>query len=285
MAQNPDISPKLAAVIGWPISHSLSPLIHSYWANKEHAAAFYSAVAAPPAFEAFKRVVDGLRQAGFSGVNVTLPHKENALRYASKVTPLAQKAGAANMLTFTDQDAIADNSDASGIRAALRAVRNAERTAARVLILGAGGAARGVLAGLHDQYNDITVTNRTMRKAEALADQWQVKIGAWENRNTLLASVDIVINTTSLGMIAKPPLELDYDLLNSQMLVCDIVYSPLQTPLLRAAVARRCQIVDGLTMLMHQAVPGYKAWLGAHALVDDGLRTHLVNALEKRNSL
>lgn len=276
-------APRLAAIIGWPASHSLSPLIHAIWAAREGADAWYVPVAAGPSYEEFARVADGLRAAGFRGANVTMPHKAHALRFADLASGDATAAGAANMLTFQDGGAYADNSDISGFAAALGKGRVEGR---RALLIGAGGAARGVAIALREKckVRSLTIVNRTRSRADDVAALAQGEALDWKRRNEALGEADLVVNASSLGMKGEAPLDLDIELLNHQAIVCDIVYSPLETPLLAAARKLGIDTVDGLEMLMRQAASGYFAWLGARAEIDADLRARLVSALKTRDS-
>lgn len=278
MAQTPSKPPppRAAGVIGWPIGHSLSPMIHQIFAAREGVDAVYLPIVAEPGFEAFARAAGALRDIGFKGVNVTLPHKENALRYAAAASPAAKAAGAANMLTFSAEGPYADNSDVGGFAAALSDVLKAGERPRRAVVLGAGGAARGIVVALKGLgLEEIAVANRTPDKAARLAADLGAATAPWEKRAERLAAADVLVNTTSLGMAGEPSLELSLDLLPETAIVADIVYRPLETPLLAAARARELRTVDGLSMLMHQAVPGYKAWLGSRAAVDADLRARL----------
>ncbi len=283
MGQQREISPRRAAVIGWPISHSLSPLIHSTWAAREGINARYEAIAVEPDDISFRRRINELKAEGFAGVNVTLPHKERALAIADSASDAAIAIGAANMLTFGDEGVLAANSDAMAVSKILLDLPERPATA---LVLGAGGAARGVLWALAKSSDPLRVllTNRTRARAEAIAPIVCAEVVDWKTRNAALASADLVINTTSLGMTGQPPLDLDHDRLKQGAAVFDIVYSPLETPLLMAARARGARTIDGLEMLMQQAVPGYLAWLGTRADADDDLRLRLETALKARGS-
>lgn len=284
--QKPFTTPKLAGVVGWPIEHSLSPLIHTIWAHRASIDGYYIPLAIPEAYEDFARVMDGLQAVGFAGVNVTLPHKEHALRYASEASPTAKKAGAANMLTFRNSRPYADNSDVAGFAAALQQALGDKKTPSRAVVLGAGGAARGVILAIQSVgVQSITLANRTRTKAEAIAKDFLIDVAEWRERNELLENAELIINTTSLGMSGQPPLEIDAKKLQSGMTVADIVYSPLETDLLRQAKARDCSVIDGLDMLMHQATPGFCAWFGGEAVVDDALRAELIQELERRRQL
>lgn len=276
-------APTLAGVIGWPVAHSLSPVIHNFWAARAGVNGYYIPVAAQPSYADFARVADGLRAAGFAGLNVTLPHKEHALAYADEASPTAVAAGAANMLTFVGGRAVADNSDVAGFAAALKEQGGGNFSGKSALMLGAGGAARGVALALKSVgVADIVIVNRTYEKAEALADEFSLSAEQWDHRDVLVASADIVINTTNLGMTGSPPLGLDLGGAKADAIIADIVYAPLETPLLKAARARGLPAFSGLSMLMHQAAPGFRQWFGASAEVDDALRMAVEAALTKR---
>ncbi|MGF1544299.1 MAG: shikimate dehydrogenase family protein [Parvularculaceae bacterium] len=265
-------APRLAGVIGWPIGHSLSPNVHAYWAARENALAHYIPITAAPDDASFRRVVEGLCAAGFRGLNVTVPHKERALRYADEASDLARRVGAANMLTFDGDRARADNSDVEGFAEALRAAAPDGFNAARALVLGAGGAARADAVALKTAFAaHVTVKNRTGSRADDLVAEGLADAAApWGSRNETQA--DVFVNATSLGMEGSPPLDVDFAAAAPGAAAVDIVYRPLETAFL--ANARRAGLiaVDGLEMLLRQAVPGYLRWLGDAAPVDNALR-------------
>lgn len=270
-------NPILAGVVGWPVGHSLSPLIHSIWAMRAGIDGYYVPIAIEPSFDDFARAMDSLIKLGFRGVNVTLPHKEHALRYAVRASDTATKARAANMLTFCSEGPFAENSDIAGFTDVLEDCFGPSLQKETALILGAGGAARGVAIAIKTfGFSNIYIANRTHEKAKALASEFQLNPVIWEQRDNALADVDLVVNTTSLGMTGQPPLEIRTEQLTPQAVVADIVYAPLETRLLKAARTRGCKTANGLMMLMHQAAPGFRAWFGGTASVDTKLR----NALE-----
>lgn len=276
-----------AALIGFPLGHTLSPVIHRHWAKREGIEASYDKVEAAPDYESFAAAAERLGAEGYRGANVTIPHKENALSYAldrGGASERARAAGAANMLTFNADGSYADNSDVTGFAAALAEVLTASDHRNRAILLGAGGAARGVaLALLELGYGEIGVANRTPARAEALAVGLGIETVDWESRARALAGADLLVNATSLGMIGAPALEIDLAALPRAAIVADIVYGMRETALLRAARARGLRTVDGLSMLMHQAVPAYKAWLGREAVVDAALRAELEAAIAARS--
>ncbi|MDZ7629498.1 MAG: shikimate dehydrogenase [Parvularculaceae bacterium] len=274
---------RTAGVIGWPVTHSLSPVIHETWAQREGRAIRYERLAVEPDDAAFRDAIERLVREGWKGANVTLPHKERALAIADEASGEARAAGAANMLTFSGRAIRADNSDIIGFA---QAVAEAGVKPSRALLLGAGGAARGVAIALERRLGvkNIVVANRTRARAEDVARLCGGAVVDWEARADALDGADLLVNATSLGMAEHDPLDIDLTRLSPGAAVADIVYVPLETPLLRAARAKGCTGIDGLAMLMHQAVPAYEAWLGATALVDAGLRARLEAALRLRSN-
>ncbi len=271
-----------AGVLGWPVKHSLSPLIHRIWAAREGRAISYEAIPVEPGDTAFRAAIERLASAGYKGVNVTLPHKERALAIADEASGEARAAGAANMLTFGKRQVLADNSDIAGFAAA---VEETGRKPACALILGAGGAARGVAVALKRRLGvqRPIIANRTRARAQEVARIVDAETIDWSEKESVLAGVDLLVNTTSLGMTGQPPLAINLSALAPASIVADIVYAPLETPLLAAARARGLGAIDGLSMLMHQAAFGYRAWLGSAAVVDADLRARLVAALNARD--
>jgi shikimate dehydrogenase len=212
-----------------------------------------------------------LAKAGFAGVNVTIPHKEAAFALCDRVDDFARRAGAVNTLLFTPAGIEGRNTDGYGFIANLRA-HGVNPAAGPVLILGAGGAARGIGAALQDEGADITFTNRTLARAAALAAALPpAKTLLWESRAAALGDYALLVNTTSLGMAHEPPLAMDLSRAAPGLAVADIVFAPLETQLLADAKAQRLKPVEGLGMLLHQAVPGFEAWFGVRPVVDDEL--------------
>ncbi|MGF1444730.1 MAG: shikimate dehydrogenase [Pikeienuella sp.] len=265
---------RIAGVMGWPVGHSKSPRLFDHWFARYDVAGRYVPLAVAP--DAFAEVYRALPKAGFTGVNVTIPHKEAALALADEVTPPAKEIGAANMIRFVEGRILADNTDGFGFLENLRAGAPGWRGArGPALVLGAGGAARAVLhALLADGAPEIRLANRSGEKAEALAALFGPKIQpvAWEDREPATADVATIVNTTSLGMLGQPPLELSLDAAPDSAVVTDIVYAPLKTPLLEAAWSRGLVAVDGLGMLLHQARPAFAAWFDVDPEVDERLR-------------
>ncbi|MDB2407431.1 shikimate dehydrogenase [Jannaschia sp.] len=263
----------LAGVIGDPIAHSRSPRLHGHWLRRYGIDGHYVPLHVRP--DDLEATLALLPRLGFSGINVTIPHKEAVFALAHETTDRARAIGAANTLTFKDGRIHADNTDGYGFTANLRQEAATRDTQAPALVLGAGGAARGVIAALLDEgASRITLTNRSADRAEALAALFGPRVTPlpWAEASTALPGHGLLVNTTSLGMSGKPALDLDLSGLDREATVTDIVYTPLDTPLLAAARARGNPTVDGLGMLLHQAVPGFRAWFGIDPQVDAELR-------------
>ncbi|MDE1883001.1 MAG: shikimate dehydrogenase [Rhodospirillales bacterium] len=262
-------SARLAGVTGWPVSHSRSPRIHNSWLARHRIDGAYVPLPVRP--EDFAAVIPALAKAGFAGVNVTIPHKEAAFAVCTRVDDFARRAGAVNTLIFTDHGIEGRNTDGYGFVANLRA-HGVNPAAGPVLILGAGGAARGIGAALQDEGASITFTNRTPERAAALAAALPpAKVLPWESRENALSGFALLVNTTSLGMVHEPPLAMDLSRAAPGLAVADIIFAPLETQLLADAKARGLKPVGGLGMLLHQAVPGFEAWFGVRPEVDEEL--------------
>ena len=271
--------PSLAAVLGNPISHSKSPRMHNYWLKKNKLNGYYIPIKVE--LEDFEQTIRALVNMGFSGVNVTIPHKLSALKIADKSSSTAQYIGAANTLTFTKENKIyADNTDAYGFINNIKSKYpdwNPKKGTS--VVLGAGGASRAVIAALLSEGSEkIIVLNRTIEKAEALKKDYDNKITveSWENINEVLASSKNIINTTSLGMNDGTFIPINPEAIPEKSLVSDLVYTPLETNLLKIAKNRGSKTVDGLGMLIHQGVPGFEAWFGKKPLVTEELREILI---------
>jgi shikimate dehydrogenase len=273
---------KRACVIGWPVSHSRSPLIHGYWLQRYGIDGSYVRYPVEP------RDVDNflrtLRDQGFAGCNVTLPHKEAAFAAASETRPAARAAGAANTLWFEGDRLVADNTDSAGFMNSLRtAGARLQLSGATVSVLGAGGAARGIVFALLERgVGEVRIFNRTRARADALAAAFGAKVKAhdWGERADRSRGASLLVNTTSLGMKNSAPLDMDVSALDPQCVVADIVYVPLETPLLAAARTRGLAAVDGLGMLLHQAVPGFEKWFGVRPEVTAELRALIERDIE-----
>jgi shikimate dehydrogenase len=264
--------PRAACLIGWPAAHSRSPLIHHYWLRTLGIEGGYVIEAVPP--EEFQDFVFRLSLRGFVGANVTIPHKERALAL-SKPDARARAVGAANTLWYEDGELCSTNTDVEGFINNLDACAPGWDSAEDALVLGAGGSSRAVVFGLLERgIKRVRLANRTMERARALAGQFGAAVHpvAWEAIEGLLPRAGLLVNTTSLGMRGQPPLELDVGLLPSQAVVADLVYVPLETPLLAAARVRGLKTADGLGMLLHQAVRGFELWFGQRPEVTPELR-------------
>lgn len=275
---------KRAFVVGYPISHSRSPLIHGFWLRELGIQGSYQRVAVEPGdFETF---VTTLAEQGFVGGNVTVPHKEAAFRLATVDDPVARDLEAANTLWFEGAKLKGMNTDVAGFLANLdQEAPGWSEGMKQAVILGAGGASRAILYGLLQRGPErIALVNRTLERAQALAHHFGPKVTAlsWDRAAAALEGADLLVNTTSLGMKGQPPLDLDLTRLPKAALVTDIVYVPLETPLLAAARRLGLATVDGLGMLLHQAVPGFERWFGARPEVTPQLRALVLADIEAK---
>jgi shikimate dehydrogenase len=264
--------PRAACLIGWPAAHSRSPLIHHYWLRTLGIEGGYNIEAVPP--EGFAEFVLRLSAHGFVGANVTLPHKERVLAL-SVPDARARAVGAANTLWYEGGELRSTNTDIEGFINNLDASAQGWDKIDDALVLGAGGSSRAVVFGLVERgIKRVHLANRTPERARALADQFGETVHpiAWETIDEVLPRAGLLVNTTSLGMHGQPALELDVSLLPSQAIVADLVYVPLETPLLAAAQARGLKTADGLGMLLHQAVRGFELWFGKRPEVTPELR-------------
>ena len=261
-----------ACLIGWPAAHSRSPLIHHYWLRTLGIEGGYVIEAVPP--DEFQDFVFRLSHRGFVGANVTIPHKERALALSTP-DDRARAVGAANTLWFQDGELRSTNTDVEGFISNLDASTPGWDQATDALVLGAGGSARAVVFGLVERgIKWVHLVNRTLDRARALADQFgpSVHPAAWDAIADLLPGAGLLVNTTSLGMHGQPALEIGVNLLPQRAVVADLVYVPLETPLLGAARARGLKTADGLGMLLHQAVRGFELWFGQRPEVTSELR-------------
>jgi shikimate dehydrogenase len=276
---------KAACVIAWPAGHSRSPLIHNYWIKHYKLDAEYRREAVPP--EQFADFVKGLRARGYVGANVTVPHKEAALALSSP-DDRARAVGAANTLWYDDGALRSTNTDVEGFLANLdSATPGWDRGLETAVVLGAGGAARAVIyALLAREAGRVHVINRTPERAKALQKQFgsRVRVAGWDETTGLLGGAGLLVNTTTLGMTGQPPLEINLRC-PASLVVADIVYDPLVTPLLAAAKARGLRAADGLGMLLHQAVRGFELWFGVRPEVTPELRALVEADLVDRNQL
>jgi shikimate dehydrogenase len=266
---------RLAGVMGWPVAHSLSPRLHGYWLREHGIDGAYVPLAVRP--ERLASALRALPDLGFAGCNLTVPHKEASLNVLDEVTPEARRIGAVNTVRVrADGSLYGWNTDIEGFSQSLAAALPGWSLAGKpAAVIGAGGAARAVVAALTGLgATEIRLVNRTTARAEELARALGGPIRAlpWEHRSRALEGAGLLVNATTLGMAGQPPLEIELAALPRTAPVSDIVYVPLETPLLAAARARGHPVVDGLGMLLHQAVPGFEAWFGHRPEVTPALR-------------
>jgi shikimate dehydrogenase len=273
-----------ACIIGWPVAHSRSPIIHGYWLKKYGIDGSYTKRAVQP--DEVAGFLRGLREEGFAGCNVTIPHKEAAFAAAAEKSEAARAMGVANTLWFEDDRLCADNTDGAAFVRHLRAsVPRFDANGCAVAVLGAGGGARGVIhAILMAGAPEVRVFNRTRDRADVVARHFgsRVKPYDWRDRVDRARDVGLLVNATALGMHGTAGLEMPLAQLADACVVADLVYVPLETPLLAAARARGLATVDGLGMLLHQAAPGFEKWFGVKPAVTDELRALLVADIEGR---
>ncbi len=276
------MSTRAACVIGWPVKHSRSPLIHGYWIRQHGLDADYRREAVKP--EAFADFIRKLSSRGYVGANITIPHKEMALEL-SEPDDRARAVGAANTLWLDGGKLFSTNTDVEGFTGNLDdAVPDWTKRSGEAVVLGAGGSARAVVYGLIERgISRINVVNRTLDRAHELGRRFgaAVRSAEWNALPGLLPRASLLVNTTSLGMAGQPPLALDLSSLPAHAVVTDLVYAPLKTSLLAAAEARRLAVADGLGMLLHQAVRGFELWFGVRPRVTAELRNLVETDLAK----
>lgn len=270
-----------AGVVGWPVKHSRSPVLHGYWLKKYGIDGTYEAIALPQ--DKFETGIRKLAKQGYRGVNITIPHKETMLAMADSVTDRAAMIGAANTVFFHPDGSIGvDNTDGYGFIQNLR--QNApewDPKSGPALVLGAGGAARAVVFALLDAgAPSVRLANRTRIRAEMLNDHFgaRVEVIDWNRASDAMDGAMTIVNTTSLGMEGQPELRVHFTAAPVGALATDIVYTPLITPFLAQAAKQGLATVDGLGMLLHQAVPGFEIWFGVTPEVDDDLRKAVLDA-------
>ncbi|MBL9096756.1 MAG: shikimate dehydrogenase [Alphaproteobacteria bacterium] len=270
---------KLAGVAGWPIGHSLSPALHGFWIEEHKLDAAYVPLAIAPGD--FKDAFAALPKLGFRGLNVTLPHKEAAFALSTGHDEAARITGAVNTIVFDEGRVLGRNTDVYGFSQLLRDNGIGSLSNRVAVVLGAGGAARAVIASLIGLgAARVVVVNRTLDKAQALAALFGARVVAQEGL-AALGEAYLLVNTTSLGMAGQPPLAVDLGAMSRGSAVIDIVYRPHETALLAQAKALGLKAIDGLGMLLHQAQPGFAAWFGVEPKVTPQLRAHLVGVMER----
>ncbi len=278
--------PNKAFVIGFPISHSKSPVIHNHWLTSKQLSGKYEKIAVDP--HDLKNFITSFAQDGYLGGNVTIPHKEAVLEHVDVIHPTAKRLKAANTLWMEDGKVHADNTDGYGFLANIdQKKQNWDQNdpVKKALILGAGGASRPIIDGLLERGFEIAITNRTKARSDTIVDlfnglgfEGRIHAIDWEDRNNALFDRSLLVNTTALGMTGQPELKIDLKDLPGGALVTDIVYSPLKTDLLLQAEKQGNPVVDGLGMLLHQAVPGFEKWFGSRPDVTDHLRELVLRA-------
>ncbi len=276
---------RLAGIMGWPIAHSRSPSLHGFWIDENGLDAAYLPLPVRPGD--LEKALRALPLLGFRGCNLTIPHKQAALKVADRVDPLARRIGAVNTIVVAADGSLdASNTDIYGFGENLRACAPDWRpSSGAAVVLGAGGSSRAVVAGLGDSgVGEIRIVNRSQARAEAVASDLatsstRISIHSWDVASDVLDGAGLLVNTTSLGMTGEPPLDIDLSPLPRSAPVADIVYVPLETGLLAAARRRGHPVVDGLGMLLHQGRPGFEAWFGAKVRVTPELRAAIVETL------
>ncbi len=276
---------RLAGIMGWPVAHSRSPLLHGFWLDQSGIDGAYVPLPVRPGD--IEQALRALPTLGFRGCNLTIPHKQAALGVVDRVDPLARRIGAVNTVVVAEDGSLeASNTDIYGFRENLREwAPSWDPSAGAAVVLGAGGSSRAVVAALVDaEVDEIRIVNRTLSRAETVAADLmtaatRITVCPWDRISTALEGAGLLVNTTSLGMTGEPPLDLELTPLQLSAPVVDIVYVPLETRLLAAARQRGHPVVDGLGMLLHQGRPGFEAWFGVKVEVTPALRAAIVKTL------
>jgi shikimate dehydrogenase len=269
----------LAGVMGWPVAHTRSPAIHNHWIARHGLKGAYVQLPVHP--DRLEAALRGLPALGFAGCNVTVPHKVSAMHFMDELHPTAQRVAAINTIAVQpDGSLLGMNNDGAGY---IQSLRDADPTwrgdAGPALVLGAGGAARAIVVALLDEgVPELRITNRTLERAQALAEAFgeRVKVVPWAQRNDAMAGVSLLVNTTTQGMHGQPPLDVALDALPAAAMVSDAIYIPMETPLLAQARLRGHRTVNGLGMLLNQARPAFKAWYGVMPEITPELRAAIL---------
>ena len=269
----------LAGVVGWPVAHTRSPAIHNHWIARHGLKGAYVQLPVHP--DRLEAALRGLPALGFAGCNVTVPHKVSAMHFMDELHPTAQRVAAINTIVVQpDGSLLGMNNDGAGY---VQSLRDADPTwrgdAGPALVLGAGGAALAIVVALLDEgVPELRITNRTLERAQALAEAFgeRVKVVPWAQRNDAMAGVSLLVNTTTQGMHGQPPLDVALDALPAAAMVSDAIYIPMETPLLAQARLRGHRTVNGLGMLLNQARPAFKAWYGVMPEITPELRAAIL---------
>jgi shikimate dehydrogenase len=269
----------LAGVMGWPVAHTRSPAIHNHWIARHGLKGAYVQLPVHP--DRLEAALRGLPALGFAGCNVTVPHKVSAMHFMDELHPTAQRVAAINTIVVQpDGSLLGMNNDGAGY---VQSLRDADPTwrgdAGPALVLGAGGAARAIVVALLDEgVPELRITNRTLERAQALAEAFgeRVKVVPWAQRNDAMAGVSLLVNTTTQGMHGQPSLDVALDALPAAAMVSDAIYIPMETPLLAQARLRGHRTVNGLGMLLNQARPAFKAWYGVMPEITPELRAAIL---------
>jgi shikimate dehydrogenase len=269
----------LAGVMGWPVAHTRSPAIHNHWISRHGLKGAYVQLPVHP--DRLEAALRGLPALGFAGCNVTVPHKVSAMHFMDELHPTAQRVAAINTIVVQpDGSLLGMNNDGAGYVQSLRDADPAWRgDAGPALVLGAGGAARAIVVALLDEgVPELRITNRTLERAQALAEAFgeRVKVVPWAQRNDAMAGVSLLVNTTTQGMHGQPPLDVALDALPAAAMVSDAIYIPMETPLLAQGRLRGHRTVNGLGMLLNQARPAFKAWFGVMPEITPELRAAIL---------
>ncbi len=270
-------------VLGHPIAHSRSPMLHGYWLKKLGIPGHYEARDVTP--DGLDTFFAGLLAAGYIGGNVTVPHKLAVMKYLARIDDAAKAIGAVNTIWLENGDLVGGNTDALGFMGNLNdRAPGWDKACETAVVLGAGGAARAAIYGLVGRGVTVRLVNRTLSNASALAEHFGPKVTAhgWDELDRLLPAADLLVNTTSLGMLNKPAMEIGLHPLKPSAIVYDIVYVPLETGLLKAAKAGGHRTVDGLGMLLHQAVAGFAHWFGVTPTVKQELRSMIEDDIKAK---
>ncbi|UTW55469.1 shikimate dehydrogenase [Kordiimonas sp. SCSIO 12610] len=278
----PVIDTKTSAVIGHPISQSLSPVIHNHWFENSDVDGFYCAIDVDPAD--LGMFLENAKQSGLKGFNVTIPHKTNIIPFLDRLAPIARQMGAVNTVKIMeDGSTVGFNTDGIGLITHLKKSVPDWPKDKPALVIGAGGAARAAVLGLlNENIPMVMLTNRTREKAETIRDELgrgRITVVEWDDRSAAASAAGLVVNTTSLGMIGQPTLDISLESAASDTVVYDIVFKPLETNLLKTARERRLRTVDGLGMLVYQAAASFKIWFEKEVSYDDALHSKLMEKL------